>query len=98
MVAQHVDPTHPIIAAAAAVREVLRSVAQVDPIFMPPAVQAEALRELVAAEGQLAELRARVMTAAPQVADQSGAHDTAGWLAHAAHLGAREARAHQRLA
>ncbi|UDY23379.1 HNH endonuclease signature motif containing protein [Nocardioides sp. Kera G14] len=98
MVVQYVEPTHPIVAGAQQIREILGDLADVNPLFMSPGAQAEALREMVAATNQLTELRARVMAAAPQIADQSGKNDTAAWLAHETHLGPREAKAQKRLA
>ncbi|UDY24117.1 HNH endonuclease signature motif containing protein [Nocardioides sp. Kera G14] len=98
MVVQYVEPTHPIVAGAQQIREILGDLADVNPLFMSPGAQAEALREMVAATNQLTELQARVMASAAQVADDAGKHDTAGWLAHETHIGPREARAQKRLA
>ena len=53
--------THPIVAAACDVRSVLKAVAGANPTFMSTGDKAAALRELVAAEGQLVELRLRIL-------------------------------------
>ena len=53
--------SHPILAAASDVRSTLKSVADANPTFMTTGEKAEALRELVAAEAQVAELRLRIL-------------------------------------
>lgn len=73
--------THPILAAATSVGEVLKDVATVNPTFMTTSEKAEALRALVAVESRLVELRLRVMAAADDVAADTGARDLASWMA-----------------
>ena len=73
---------HPIVAAVADVRAVLKGVAGANPTFLSVEDKAVALTELVGAEGQLAELRLRVLADADDLAQSSGAKDAAGWLAH----------------
>jgi len=74
--------THPIVAAATDVRASLKAVADANPTFMGVDDKAMALRELVAAEAQLAELRMRILADAGDLAEQTAARDAAGWLAH----------------
>ena len=49
--------SHPIVAAATDVRARLKAVGATNPTFMSTQEKADALRELVAAEAQLVELR-----------------------------------------
>jgi hypothetical protein len=74
--------THPIVVAATDVRASLKAVADANPTFMSVDDKAVALRELVAAESQLAELRLRILADAGDLAEQTAAKDAAGWLAH----------------
>ena len=74
--------SHPIVAAVADIRSLLKGVAGANPTFMSTDEKATALTELVRAEGQLAELRLRVLADAGDLADATGAKDAAGWLAH----------------
>jgi hypothetical protein len=60
--------THPIITAVSDVRSALKVVADANPTFMATEEKAVALRELVAAEAQLAELRLRVLASAGDLA------------------------------
>ena len=90
--------THPIIAAATDVRASLKAVADANPTFMTADDKAVALRELVAAESQLAELRLRILADAGDLAGQTAAKDAAGWLAHHTRTRFTEARADLALA
>ena len=90
--------THPIVAAATDVRASLEAVADANPTFMSADDKAVALRELVAAEAQLAELRLRILGDAGDLADQTAAKDAAGWLAHHTLTSYADARADLRLA
>ena len=90
--------SHPIIAAACDVRSALKVVADTNPTFMSTEEKAVALRELVAAEGQLAELRLRILAGAGDLAAQTAAKDAAGWLAHHTRTRYADARADLRLA
>jgi hypothetical protein len=85
--------THPIVAAATDVRASLKAVADANPTFMTVDDKAVALRELVAAEAQLVELRLRILADAGDLADQTAAKDAAGWLAHHTRTRFADARA-----
>ena len=89
------DPvvSHPIVAAVADIRAVLKGVAGANPTFLSTEEKAVALGELVRAEGQLAELRLRVLADAGDLADSTGAKDAAGWLAHRTRTRFTDARA-----
>ncbi len=89
---------HPILAAASDIRAVLKGVAGANPTFMSTTEKAAALRELVAAEAQLVELRLRVLADAGDLADATGAKDAAGWLAHQTRARFADARADLALA
>jgi hypothetical protein len=90
--------THPIVAAATDVRASLKAVADANPTFMNVDDKAVALRELVAAESQLAELRLRIMGDAGDLAEQTAAKDAAGWLAQHTRTRFADARADLALA
>ena len=94
------DPTsvHPIVAVASDIRSLLKGVAGVNPTFMSTDDKATALGELVRAEGQLTELRLRVMADAGDLAESTGAKDAAGWLAHQTRTRFDDARADLALA
>ena len=89
---------HPIVAAASDIRALLKSVAGVNPTFMSIDDKATALCELVRAEGQLAELRLRVLADSYDLADSTGAKDAAGWLTHQTRTRFADARADLALA
>ena len=90
--------THPIIAAASDVRASLKSVADANPTFMSTDEKAVALRELVAAEAQLAALRLRILADAGDLAADTAAKDAAGWLAQHTRMSYADARADLTLA
>lgn len=90
--------THPIVATASDVRSTLKAVAGANPTFMSTEEKAVALRELVAAEAQLAELRLRILADAGDLAAATAAKDAAGWLAHHTRTRYADARADLRLA
>ena len=90
--------THPIIDAASDVRASLKAVAGANPTFMSTGEKAAALRELVAAEGQLAELRLRILADAGDLAADTAARDAAGWLAQHTRTSYADARADLALA
>lgn len=73
--------THPIVAAVTDVRASLKGVADANPTFMSTDDKSAALAELVRAEGQLAELRLRILADAGDLAGETAAKDAAGWLA-----------------
>jgi hypothetical protein len=89
---------HPIIAAASEVRASLKAVAGANPTFMTVEEKAAALRELVAAEAQLVELRLRILADAGDLAASTAAKDAAGWLAQHTRTSYADARADLRLA
>nr|WP_300052120.1 HNH endonuclease signature motif containing protein [uncultured Nocardioides sp.] len=89
---------HPIIAAACDVRASLKAVAGANPTFMAAGEKASALRELVAAEAQLVELRLRVLADAGDLAAGTAARDAAGWVAQQTRVSYADARADLRLA
>ncbi len=90
--------SHPIITATANIRALLKGVAHANPTFMTTAQKATALRELVRAEAQLAELRLRVLANAGDLAESTAAKDAAGWLAHETRTRFADARADLALA
>ncbi|MBC2935036.1 HNH endonuclease signature motif containing protein [Nocardioides sp. zg-1228] len=89
---------HPIIAAACDVRARLKSVSGANPTFMTTAEKASALGELGRAEGQLAELRLRILAEAGDLAADTAARDAAGWLAQQTRTSFADARSDLRLA
>jgi hypothetical protein len=89
---------HPILAAACDVRASLKAVAGANPTFMSTRDKASALRELVAAEAQLVELRLRILADAGDLAAGTAAKDAAGWLAQHTRTSYADARADLRLA
>ena len=89
---------HPIIALVSDIRSLLKGVSGVNPTFMTTDEKAIALCELVRAEGQLSELRLRVLADAGDLADSTGAKDAAGWLAHQTRTRFDDARADLALA
>ena len=84
---------HPVLDAVAAIDEALKSVADVNPTFMTATTKAAALRELARADARLAELQARILAEADDVAEQDGAGDVAEWLATRTHQRLQDARA-----
>lgn len=90
--------THPIVACAADIAASLKGVGCVNPTFMTTADKATALVGLVRVEGQLAELRLRILTDAGDLAEQTAAKDAAGWLARITRTRFADARADLALA
>lgn len=73
---------HVLEEATAAISTALKTVADVNPVFLATADAASVLRNLVVVESCAAELRLRVMaTAGAAVADAEGYRDVAAWLA-----------------
>jgi hypothetical protein len=68
MPTQQLSHQHPILGAVAGVRASLKAVADANPTFMTPDEKSMALVELVRAEGQLAELRLRILADAGDLA------------------------------
>nr|WP_300050130.1 HNH endonuclease signature motif containing protein [uncultured Nocardioides sp.] len=79
-------------------RASLKAVAGANPTFMAAGEKAIALRELVAAEAQLVELRLRVLADAGDLAAGTAARDAAGWVAQQTRVSYADARADLRLA
>jgi hypothetical protein len=90
--------SHPILAAATAMDDVLKGVQDANPVFMSTGDKAEALRELARIESRVAELRMRVLADAGDVASDTGARDAAGWYADTTRTRFEDARADLRLA
>jgi len=90
--------THPVLAATSLIDQALKSVADVNPTFMDTGDKATALRELVALESRVAELRLRILADADDVATESASRDAAAWLAHHTRGRIADARADLRLA
>lgn len=89
---------HPITTALGEVSAALTSVDDVNPVFMPMPAKAQALLELSRLETRMAELRLRLMAAADDVADDTGARSIADWLARRNHHRGSDMRADLRLA
>ena len=87
--------THPVGAAVERVREVLARFAQTPVHLLSPEQKADLLRETVAAESQLVQLRMRVMAASDDVAAQHGQRDVAAWVAHQTNVEPSRVRAEQ---
>ncbi|MEP9385433.1 DUF222 domain-containing protein [Nocardioides cheoyonin] len=87
-----------LIEAVHAVRAALAGVRDAQPVYLRTGEKAEVLRELVAAEAELAALRLRVMASAGDLAERDGARDVAGWLAASLPVDGRAARSDGRLA
>ena len=73
--------THPVNAVAEAIKASLRSVSDVNAVFMSTEEKADALRSLVEAERQVTALRLRVMAVGADVAASRGDKDIGAWLA-----------------
>ncbi|MFZ2501449.1 MAG: DUF222 domain-containing protein, partial [Nocardioides sp.] len=89
---------HPIVVAAGEVAEVLKGVESVNPVFMSTPDKAEALQALARVEGQLVELRLRVLATADDVAAETASRDVGSWLAWHTRTRIEDARADQALA
>lgn len=89
---------HPIVAAVDSVRSTLKTVGDANPTFMTTDDKATALAELVQAEGQLAELRLRILADAGDLAVATATKDAAGWLAKVTRTRFADARADLALA
>ena len=78
--------SHPVIACAHSIEKTLESVADVQPCYMTTTDKQGALLALARAEARIAELKLRVLATADDVAEQTGARDAGGWLAHHTHI------------
>ncbi|GGD06056.1 HNH endonuclease signature motif containing protein [Nocardioides daphniae] len=90
--------THPLTTVVGLLREQVKSVGDLEPVFMVTRDKADVLGELVALESQVAELRLRVMVAAGDVAEMSGDRSVASWLARTQRLRRGDCAADARLA
>ena len=89
---------HVLEEATAAISVALKTVADVNPLFLETVDAAVVMRNLVAVETGAAELRMRVMaTAGAAVAEDEGFRDVAAWLAANAHVRRSDAAADLRL-
>ncbi len=89
---------HPVLGCAGEVLAAIKSVRDVQPVFMSPADQQAAVIELGRAATALAELQLRVLAASGEAADQAGARDVGAWAAHLTHADFAPSRADARLA
>lgn len=89
---------HFVTDVAATVQQLLKSVADVNPTFLPTDEKAAALLTLLDIEAQAAELRLRVMACADDVAEREGFHTLATWLARHGNVRRGDAAADLRLA
>ncbi len=95
----HRLPTpHPITGALASAGEALTAVREVQPMFMTPAQQQDALIDIARLEAKTAELKLRILAAAGDAAEQAGARDVGAWLALLNRLDTPVARGEARLA
>lgn len=74
-------PRHPLLACADNLDEALRSVAEVDPAYLPANDRREALLRFSELAGRLEELRLRLVAGADEVAKADGHAGVASWLA-----------------
>jgi hypothetical protein len=91
-------PVHPILGCVSEIGTALDQVADAQAIYLSTAEKAAALRELAVLESRVAALRLRVMAAAGDVAEETGARDVAAWFAHETRTEPEVARADLRLA
>ncbi|WP_248579565.1 HNH endonuclease signature motif containing protein [Nocardioides sp. InS609-2] len=92
------DAIHPVLACAAELEASLKSVTDVDPMFMTTTDQRDALLALTRVDAQLAALRLRLTAASGDVAEVEAHRDVAAWLAHHTRVDGGAARRHHRLA
>jgi len=95
------EPTtaqHPILRSCAAIDAALKSVADVDPVFMSTADKAVALVTLQAEQDRIGELKLRVLGAADDVADEAGSSSPGMWLALRSRVAVPAARREEKLA
>ena len=91
-------PQHPIVGCLAEIGRVLDEVADAQAVYLSTTEKAAALRELASLESRVAGLRLRVMAAAGDVAEESGARDVAAWVSQHTLAEPEAARADLRLA
>uniref|UniRef100_UPI003515EC39 DUF222 domain-containing protein n=1 Tax=Nocardioides sp. TaxID=35761 RepID=UPI003515EC39 len=93
-----VTTTHPVITCAHTLQTALGEVREVQPVYMSVEDKKTALIELTKVEAAVAELKARVLAASGDVADDTGARDPGAWLAHATRTERRITASQYRLA
>jgi len=89
---------HPLQTVVDACSAQVRSVEDVNPVFLPTTALADVLRDLVRLRTQVDELYLRVLASADVVADAEGHRDPAAWLAHETSMRRSDAAADLRLA
>jgi hypothetical protein len=89
---------HPVLDCLGRLDAALDDVGDVQPVFMTTEDKREALTEVARAEARLGELRLRVLAAADEVGDESGARDAAAWVSAATRADPRTAMADRHLA
>lgn len=95
---EHTASPHPIRAAAATAKDAMKAVRDVQPVYMSPADQESAIRELAQLEAMVAEARLRILAAADDTAVRSGARDAGAWLSALTLADLSHGRADARLA
>jgi hypothetical protein len=98
VVAQLVEPPHPIVACVDQLRAALSEVTAYEPMYLSDEDKALTVLGIAAVERRLAGLKLRTMAVSKEMADQDGARDVAAWLAPRARADLRPLRAEQRLA
>jgi hypothetical protein len=93
-----VNTPHPVLVCAATIGAALKDVADIEPAFMRTEDKAEALVEFARLETEVTALRLRIMAAADDVAEETGARDVAAWLSHQTNATPRACRAELHLA
>ena len=93
-----VTTTHPVIACAHTLQTALGEVRGVQAVYMSLEDKKTALVELTKVEAAVAELKARLLAASGDVADDTGARDPGAWLAHATRTDRRITGTQYRLA
>ena len=89
---------HPLREATAVIGTVLKSVADVNPTFMPSTDKSAVLLELIETRTRLDEVFLRLLSSCDEVAEADGHRDVAAWLAAQAQVRRSDAAADLRLA
>jgi len=89
---------HPLREATAVIGSVLKSVADVNPTFMPTTDKSAVLLDLMETRTRLDEVFLRLLASCDDVADATGHRDVASWLAASAQVRRSDAAADVRLA
>jgi len=89
---------HPLVGFCALVESGLKTVADVDPMFLSTAQKAQVLVALQREIDQLTELKLRVLAQSDDVAEEHGARSSGAWLAAAARRRVVEERRAERFA